>query len=74
MKPIALLIALFTVQAIAKKPVETDPRLHSEGKGWKLNQATITDPKRPRVFLIGDSIQSGRMAHAITRGAKDKFH
>ena len=66
MKPIALLIALFTIQAFAaEKPVETDPRLHSDGKGWKLSQATIKDPKRPRVLLIGDSILSGYMAHAI---------
>jgi len=50
---------------VAENPVETDPRLHSDGKGWKLNQATIKDPKRPRVLLIGDSILSGYMAHAI---------
>lgn len=40
-------------------PVETDARLHSDGKGWKLEQAAITDPKRPRVLLIGDSILGG---------------
>ena len=61
-----LLISVFAIQAIAlEKPVETDPRLHSDGKGWKLSQATIKDPKRPRVLLIGDSILSGYMAHAI---------
>ena len=61
-----LLIFVFAIQAIAlEKPVETDSRLHSDGKGWKLNQATIKDPKRPRVLLIGDSILSGYMAHAI---------
>jgi hypothetical protein len=61
-----LLISVFAIQAIAAdKPVETDPRLHSDGKGWKLSQATIKDPKRPRVLLIGDSILSGYMAHAI---------
>lgn len=56
MKHLALL-SLFALQSLAAdKPVETDPRLHSDGKGWKLNQATIKDPKRPRVLLIGDSI------------------
>lgn len=66
MKHCALLITLLAIQTLAAdKPVETDPRLHSDGKGWRLNQATIKDPKRPRVLLIGDSILSGYMAHAI---------
>jgi hypothetical protein len=66
MKSIALLFAVCSLTArAADQPVETDPRLHSDGKGWKLNQATIQDPKRPRVLLIGDSILSGYMAHAI---------
>ena len=66
MKAIFLILTLLSFQAIAaEKPVETDPRLHSDGKGWKLNQATNKDPKRPRVLLIGDSILSGYMAHAI---------
>ena len=66
MKHCALLITLLAIQTLAAdKPVETDPRLQSDGKGWRLNQATIKDPKRPRVLLIGDSILSGYMAHAI---------
>jgi hypothetical protein len=61
-----LLATVFAFHTFAAEtPVETDPRLHSDGKGWKLNQATIKDPKRPRVLLIGDSILSGYMAHAI---------
>lgn len=44
---------------------ETDNRLHSDGKGWGLNQAKITDPQRPRVLLIGDSILSGYMKEVI---------
>lgn len=51
----------------AETPVEIDPRLHSDGKGWKLNQATIKDPKRPRVLLIGESILSGYMAQAFKK-------
>ena len=61
-----LLLALVAISvSAADKPIESDPRLHSDGKGWKLNQATIKYPKRPRVLLIGDSILSGYMAHAI---------
>jgi alpha-glucosidase len=48
--------------AEASKPpaaAETDARLHADGKGWRLDMAKITDPKRPRVLLIGDSILNG---------------
>jgi len=38
---------------------ETDKRLHSDGKGWKLDRAKVADPKLPRVLLIGDSILGG---------------
>ncbi|MDZ4402445.1 SGNH/GDSL hydrolase family protein [Prosthecobacter sp.] len=38
---------------------ETDARLHADGQGWKLDKAKITDPKLPRVLLIGDSIVGG---------------
>lgn len=50
----------------AEQPVETDPRLHSDGKGWQLDQAKIVDPKRPRVLLIGDSILGGYMRQTIS--------
>ena len=40
-------------------PVETDSRLHADGKGWRLDKAKIADAKRPRVLLIGDSILNG---------------
>jgi hypothetical protein len=66
MKLLVVLLTLLTFQTFAADaPVETDPRLHSDGKGWKLNQATIKDPTRPRVLLIGDSILGGYMNHAI---------
>lgn len=38
---------------------ETDARLHADGKGWRLDQAKVVDPRRPRVLLIGDSILNG---------------
>ena len=39
--------------------VETDARLHADGKGWRVDKARIVDAKRPRVLLIGDSILNG---------------
>lgn len=44
---------------------ETDPRLHPDGDGWGLKRATITDPQRPRVLLIGDSILTGYHADVV---------
>ena len=41
------------------KAVETDTRLHPNGKGWRFDQAKITDSSRPRVLLVGDSILNG---------------
>lgn len=38
---------------------ETDQRLHADGTGWRLDMAKVTDPNRPRVLLIGDSILNG---------------
>jgi hypothetical protein len=46
-------------------PVETDARLHSNGNGWKLNKANITDKSLPRVLLIGDSILAGYQKYVI---------
>jgi len=36
-------------------PVEKDPRVQSDGQAWGINKATVSDPTRPRVLLIGDS-------------------
>jgi hypothetical protein len=44
---------------LSAKGVENDERLHSEGKGWKLDQAKRADNSRPRVLLVGDSILYG---------------
>lgn len=44
---------------------EKDQRLHADGKSWKFNKAVITDPARPRVLLIGDSILGGYMNPVI---------
>lgn len=50
----------------ADAPKETDARLHSDGKGWRLDQAKITDSKRPRVLLIGDSILNGYLKNVVS--------
>lgn len=59
------LVFLFALSIHAAEPAkiapatETDPRLHADGQGWKLDKAKITNPKLPRVLLIGDSIVGG---------------
>lgn len=55
----ALLCAVAAVGGEAVPPSETDARLHADGRGWRLDRAKITDPNRPRVLLIGDSILNG---------------
>ena len=45
--------------------LETDQRIQSDGKGWRLDQAKITDTKRPRVLLVGDSILNGYLPFVI---------
>ncbi|MEY3548676.1 MAG: hypothetical protein RLZZ552_1044, partial [Verrucomicrobiota bacterium] len=64
----SLLLAFLALTAVAADrpaPVETDKRVQSDGKGWRIEKAVIKDAKLPRVLLIGDSILSGYMAHAI---------
>lgn len=67
--PIATGLLLFTASLLHAQtpaaPVETDQRLHADGKSWKFNKAVITDKSRPRVLLIGDSILGGYMNPVI---------
>lgn len=73
MKPIsiafaALLLVSPAAQCAAEDPkpaAETDARLHADGKGWRLEKAKITDPARPRVLLIGDSILNGYLKQVV---------
>lgn len=44
---------------------ETDERLHADGKGWRLDKAKVTDPNRPRVLLVGDSILNGYFKRVV---------
>ena len=61
------LITASAADAPKKLPasVETDSRLHADGKGWRLDKAKITDPKRPRVLLVGDSILNGYLKTTV---------
>ena len=55
-------LSIFSRAADAPKspaPVETDSRVQADGTGWRLDKARITDAKRPRILLIGDSILNG---------------
>lgn len=45
---------------------EKDSRVHSDGKGWRLEQAKIVDANRPRVLLVGDSILNGYLKLVTT--------
>ncbi|QDT64307.1 SGNH/GDSL hydrolase family protein [Calycomorphotria hydatis] len=66
-----LIVNIFSVltcslhPALADDAKESDPRLHSDGKGWRLNQAKVVDPSRPRVLLVGDSILNGYQRSVI---------
>lgn len=65
MRPLlCLLLALTAVAADKPAPVETDKRLQSDGKGWRVEKAVIKDAKLPCVLLIGDSILNGYQGRA----------
>lgn len=59
---VAALLAL-TSLASAQEPNKI---LHSDGKGWGIEKAKVTDPKLPRVLLIGDSILGGYGKQVVT--------
>ena len=71
MKSISLFLAFLCAHLHAadapKLPAatESDSRLQSDGKGWRLDKAKIADPKRPRVLLIGDSILNGYLKSVV---------
>jgi hypothetical protein len=52
-------LSLMLAGVSASRAQESDPRLHADGPGWRLDQARRSDASRPRVLLIGDSILSG---------------
>jgi lysophospholipase L1-like esterase len=69
----SLLPLLFSATAFSQTPPaqETDPRLHADGPGWRLQKAAITDPSRPRVLLMGDSILNGYLP-GVTKALEGK--
>lgn len=65
MRPLlCLLLTLTALAADQSAPLETDKRVQSDGKGWRIEKAVIKDPKLPRVLLIGDSILNGYQGRA----------
>lgn len=67
---IHLLLAFIAASSFAQ---ETDARLHSDGKGWRLDQAKRTDETRPRVLLVGDSILNGYLK-TVTKALEGKAY
>ena len=70
---LGLLLPLIFAQAFCQTPApkETDPRLHADGPGWRLQKAAITDPSLPRVLLMGDSILNGYLP-GVTKALEGK--
>ena len=65
LRTVALALAAPFLLPAPSHAQEADPRLQSNGPGWRLEHARITDPKLPRVLLIGDSILNGYMTGTI---------
>jgi lysophospholipase L1-like esterase len=63
----------FLTLGCALQAQESDTRLHSDGKGWRLDQAKVTDPKLPRVLLIGDSILNGYLK-GVSKSLENKAY
>ncbi len=61
---LCLLLALAATAADKPAPVETDKRVQSDGKGWRVEKAVIKETRLPRVLLIGDSILNGYQGKA----------
>ena len=60
---------LFACSVFADLPTarESDKRLQSKGKGWRLEKAQIINSKMPRILLIGDSILNGYARQVIKK-------
>ena len=66
---ILFFLGLFACSVFADLPTarESDKRLQSEGKGWRLEKAQIINSKMPRILLIGDSILNGYARQVIKK-------
>lgn len=65
----SLVFAVFSIVASSfAQPIDADgrdTRVPSDGKGLRLEEAMVTDPKRLRVILAGDSILNPYLAPEI---------
>jgi lysophospholipase L1-like esterase len=70
---LALLLPVLSATAFSQTTPaqETDPRLHADGPGWRLQKAAITDSSLPRVLLMGDSILNGYLP-GVTKALEGK--
>jgi hypothetical protein len=68
-------LCLFAPVLRAQTPAakETDPRLHADGKGWRLQKAIVADASLPRVLLMGDSILNGYLS-GVTKALEGKAY
>ena len=66
---ILFFLGLLACSVFADLPTarESDKRLQSEGKGWRLEKAQIINSKMPRILLIGDSILNGYARQVIKK-------
>ena len=66
---ILFFLGLIACSVFADLPTarESDKRLQSEGKGWRLEKAQIINSKMPRILLIGDSILNGYARQVIKK-------
>ena len=64
-----IFLGLLACSVFADLPTarESDKRLQSEGKGWRLEKAQIINSKMPRILLIGDSILNGYARQVIKK-------
>ena len=72
-KIVSVLAAVLAFLPAIGQCQEADTRLHSDGKGWRVDQAKVVDKTRPRVLLIGDSILNGYLGR-VTKALEGKVY
>jgi hypothetical protein len=73
LRVLAAALLIFSVVSNATSAQEADQRLQSDGKGWRVDKAKVTDAARPRVLLVGDSILNGYLSR-VTKALDGKAY